>query len=255
MKRSICVALVATLSILGACGDDDDASPTTGDPSSDESTTTTAAEGEGDGEQAAGDGDFCTGYTELLAGDPAPEEIRALVDVAPEDAKEPLETIATGFEEDPEAFFDTEEFNQAFAALGDAATAECADETFEVTAVDYAFEGIPEEIPAGRIGVSFANEGTEFHEMVVFRKNDDTAESFDEIFALEDQDAAQALVSEAGATFAPPGGSSSGLFDVSEPGEYVAVCFIPVGTTPEAEEGSGPPHFTQGMKAEFTVTG
>lgn len=39
------------------------------------------------------------------------------------------------------------------------------------------------------------------------------------------------------------------------------VCFIPVGTTPEAEKAAeesgkeieGPPHFTRGMKGEFTV--
>jgi hypothetical protein len=33
-----------------------------------------------------------------------------------------------------------------------------------------------------------------------------------------------------------------------EPGEYVMVCFVSVGG---AEDG--PPHFTQGMKYEFTV--
>ena len=38
------------------------------------------------------------------------------------------------------------------------------------------------------------------------------------------------------------------------PGEYVAVCFIPVGTMPD-HEGTGPPHFVEGMKQEFTVTG
>jgi hypothetical protein len=39
------------------------------------------------------------------------------------------------------------------------------------------------------------------------------------------------------------------------------VCFIPVGSTPEADKAAqdagrdveGPPHFTRGMKAEFTV--
>jgi hypothetical protein len=44
-------------------------------------------------------------------------------------------------------------------------------------------------------------------------------------------------------------------------GRYGPVCFFPVGSTPEAlaaaEESSqdieAPPHFTQGMLAEFTV--
>ena len=90
--------------------------------------------------------------------------------------------------------------------------------------------------------------------MVVFRKNDDITESFDEIFGMEDQDAAEALVSSVGATFAPPGGDASGLYDLTESGEYVVVCFMPVGSTPDAEESDGPPHFTQGMMAQFSVS-
>ncbi len=37
-------------------------------------------------------------------------------------------------------------------------------------------------------------------------------------------------------------------------GNYAALCFIPVGTTSEETEGTGPPHFTEGMAAEFEVT-
>jgi hypothetical protein len=37
-------------------------------------------------------------------------------------------------------------------------------------------------------------------------------------------------------------------------GSYAAVCFIPVGSVDEETEADGPPHFTQGMKTEFTVS-
>lgn len=57
----------------------------------------------------------------------------------------------------------------------------------------------------------------------------------------------------AGGTFAEPGKDAPGLFSVEEPGDYVAVCFIPLGSTPDNEEADGPPHLTQGMKVEFTV--
>lgn len=253
MKRPIAVFLASGLFLLGACGDDDDGAASSGSPSAPAAGETDEPTGSDDGEQAAGNGEFCSGYTELLSGDPAPDEIRALIDIAPEDAKEPLETIATGFEEDGEGFFESEAFGESFGALGAAANEECADEVIEVTAIDYGFEGIPDEVSAGTLGVTFSNEGDELHEMVVFRKNDDTTESFDDIFANEDQAAAEALVTEAGATFAVPGQTASGLFTLEEPGEYVAVCFIPVGTTPESDEASGPPHFSQGMKAEFSV--
>jgi plastocyanin len=248
-KRVLAAVLAALLFLAAACGDDDDSAST-----DDETTTTAADDGdaEGEGEQAAGD--FCTAYQELLAGDPTPDAIRGVGEIAPEAAQEPLETLAAGFEEGGEEYFGSDEFNAAFAELGDAAADECADETIEVTAIDYGYEGMPEEVSAGTLAVTLANEGEEFHEMVVFRKNDDAAESFDDIFALEDQSEAEALMTQQGATFAPPGGTASGLFTLEEPGDYVAVCFIPVGTTPEVEEGSGPPHFTQGMKVEFTVS-
>lgn len=252
-KRTFAALLATAVFFVGACGDDDTTS--TGSPSAPADDVDTGGD-EADGDEQAGGefAEFCTAYSELLAGEPGPEAIREVAAVAPEEGKEPLETIAAGFEEQGEGFFESEEFGQAFAEIGGVANDACADETFEVTAMDYGFDGIPAELSAGTYGVDFSNEGDEFHEMVVFRKGDDTTESFEEIFAME-EDAAMALVAEIGGTFAPPGQSAGGLFDMSEPGEYVAVCFIPVGSTPEAgEEVDGPPHLTQGMISEFTVS-
>ena len=173
--------------------------------------------------------------------------------IAPEGAAEPLEEIATGFEEDPEGYFDSTEFGELFGQVSEVANEECADETIDVTAVDYAFEGVPTELSTGTLGVNFSNDGTEFHEFIVFRKNEGVTESFPEIFELEEE-AASELVTEVGAAFAAPGESFSTLLDVAEPGEYAAVCFVPLGSTPEVEEGDGPPHVSQGMLAEFTVS-
>lgn len=252
MQKRAIAAFVALALVVTACGDDDD--EVTGGDTSAETDDTTADTASGEGEQAAGDGGFCSAYQELLAGDPTPEAIREVAAIAPDGAVEPLETIAAGFEDDPEGFFDTEEFGTAFSEVGSVANEECADEVIEVTAIDYGYEGIDAELSAGVYGVDFSNEGEEFHEMVVLRKGDDTTESFEEILAL-DEEAAMALVQEIGGTFAPPGGEAGGLFDMSEPGEYAAICFIPVGSTPDAEaESEGPPHFTQGMVAEFTVS-
>ncbi|HSP02135.1 MAG TPA: hypothetical protein VLR27_01450 [Acidimicrobiales bacterium] len=262
MQKRAIAAFVALALVITACGDDDD-EVTEGDTSAETDDTTAETEdtaetddttASGEGEQAAGDGEFCSAYQELLAGDPTPDAIREVAGIAPDGAVEPLETLAAGFEDDPEGFFDTEEFGAAFSEVGSVANKECADEVIAVTAIDYGYEGIDAELSVGVYGVDFSNEGDEFHEMIVLRKGDDTTESFEDILAL-DEEAAMALVQEIGATFAPPGGESGGLFDMSEPGEYAAICFIPVGSTPDAEaESEGPPHFTQGMIAEFTVS-
>ena len=191
----------------------------------------------------------------MNAGDPSPEDIRAAAEVAPDDAVEPLETIADGFEDEGEAFFESEDFGENFATVGKIANDECADEVLEVDAVDYGFEGLPAEVEAGLVGIDFSNKGTELHELVILRKNDGVTQSFDEILALGEEEG-QALVTEAGGSFAFPGESAATLIDVEDSGEYAAVCFIPVGSTPDAGEegGDGPPHFTQGMKSEFTVS-
>ncbi len=81
--------------------------------------------------------------------------------------------------------------------------------------------------------------------MVVFKKNDPN-QSTEELFALPEEEA-MGLITFAGFAFASPGESSSSLLTL-ESGAYTMVCFIPVGG-----EEDGPPHFTQGMTAEFTV--
>lgn len=237
-------ALAAMSMVVVACGDDDDEAA---------STDTTEAATEDDGGSGEG-ADFCTAYQEMLAGDPAPDEIREVAAIAPGEGKEALEAIADGFESDPEGYFETPEFGENFSKVGDAAAGECADETIEVTAVEYEFQGMPDEISPGVVAVDLANDGKELHEIVVFRKNDDTTESWDELFAMEDESAVEELVTQKGAAFAAPGSSAAGLISLEEEGDYIAVCFIPVGSTPDAEgEPEGPPHFTQGMKVEFSV--
>jgi hypothetical protein len=61
-----------------------------------------------------------------------------------------------------------------------------------------------------------------------------------------------------GFVFAPPSLGSWVKVDL-DPGRYVALCFIPVGTTPDMIQSGAPPaedtpaHFMEGMVTEFTV--
>jgi hypothetical protein len=97
----------------------------------------------------------------------------------------------------------------------------------------------------------------------VLRVNDGETMSITEILALPEEEA-MTKVSFVGGTFAMPGdeNNTGATFVDLTPGEYAFVCSVPVGATPDnipalesGEFEGGPPHFTQGMVAEFTVTG
>ncbi|WP_341250110.1 hypothetical protein [Euzebya pacifica] len=148
------------------------------------------------------------------------------------------------------------------------AAAEAGD-TLELTAVDYAYEGVPGEVSVGTQLALVGAPDAEPHEAVVFRLAEDETRSAQEILAEGGPDAPPPG-EFAGVLIAPPGGAPGfapeGPVVLDQPGRYLLVCFIPVGTTPDAfaalaEDGgtaadlpeTGPPHFTQGMAAELTV--
>jgi plastocyanin len=148
------------------------------------------------------------------------------------------------------------------SASGSASASASASADVMVTAVDFAFENVPAEIPSGTT-LGLTNNGQEVHEMVVVRKLPTTTQSFEELLAMP-QDQALGLVQDIGVAFAEPGATSTEVVTTGEAGDYLMVCFIPAGTTslpsidPASSEmpslGTGAPHFTLGMLKEFTVT-
>ena len=128
----------------------------------------------------------------------------------------------------------------------------CGGETLEVTATEYQYDGIPDELPTGYHVLNFSNKGQEQHEMFAFKINDGVTESVDELFALPEEEI-MGKITPVNAAFAPPGGSDTAPLNLASPGSYAVVCFIPVGSVGETE-GDGPPHLAEGMVQEFTVT-
>ena len=179
----------------------------------------------------------------------APDEIASDVETLVGLVREGLET-GDDTSSDPE-YLAADESIDVFVADS------CGYDTIDVSAVEYAFENLPSTLPAGRTAFAFTNEGEEIHEMVLFRINDDVTETIEELLALPEEEAL-AKVEFVGVTFSAQGGTDTETIELT-PGRYGAVCFIPVGTMDmtalqSEEEPSGPPHFTAGMQAEFTVT-
>ena len=125
-----------------------------------------------------------------------------------------------------------------------------------ITAKDYEFVGADALDAGGSFAITLTNEGTELHEMAIVKLADDETRSVEEIMASGEEPE----TTDVAFGFACPGSSTVLNADVSAPGRYVALCFIPVGTTPEtdpavfASEDSGPPHAMNGMIHEFTIS-
>lgn len=136
-----------------------------------------------------------------------------------------------------------------------------------VTAVDYAYEDIPDPLPAGSV-ISLDNQGSEPHEITAFFIPAAETRSIEELLALPEDE--EPPVEFSGVAVATTDGNviyPEGPLILEEPGRYAFVCFLPQGITDEqiqqiaqetapGEEPSfpeGPPHFTLGMWAEVTV--
>lgn len=139
-----------------------------------------------------------------------------------------------------------------------------------VNALDFAFAGLPASVPAGTEFTLANMSDSELHEFVAVRLADDDTRSVEEILALPPEEVAGLFADVATVLLAPPGSdeviTAVGNGILLEPGRYAIVCAIPTGADPQeyltaaaTSEGppqvaGGPPHFTQGMFAELTVT-
>jgi hypothetical protein len=124
----------------------------------------------------------------------------------------------------------------ATPAVGQDAAAEPMAEPLEISGIDYAFVGLPTSVPADTTLV-FANEGTEFHEMIVVRITDEVT-PLEELMTMPDEETAG--ISEfVGYVSALPGMPAEGAIALETPGRYIATCVIHQGSDPAAFEAIG----------------
>jgi hypothetical protein len=213
----------------------------------------------------------CTPYvgvTQALSSEaPDPEAITEMLDeldaAIPEDLAESLpvmtgaarEVLASGGEDFGP--FETPEFTEAQAAVDVWMFENCDfEQKLEVTTVEYGFDDLPEELEAGVTAILLTNDGAQMHEIAMLRRNEGVTESWEELLELPEEEA-MSKAAFVGAGFVPMTGSTTLVVADLEPGDYAALCFVPVGSMMhedgEMTEGTGPPHFVEGMMQEFTV--
>lgn len=226
-------ALVAIAAVTAACGEDDD--------------------------QVSQDA--CDRYAELQSaffGDPAQlaPAAEAFADAAPESLADDIDVVVAALgAESPDAM-SSAEFVEANEQIGDAVFSDCDTEAaIDVDGIDYAFDGLPETVEAGRIALRLRNESEteQPHEVVVVTGTD--GQTADELRELPMEELMQQARPVALAFVDSPGASSTTLMDL-EPGSYLLICSLPVAEGGEMPEGDEPPtdtHASHGMVATLTV--
>ena len=259
LTRRVGALAIAALVVLAACGDDDGAE----DAVTEIPTETTGIPtdlGDPIGGPAPGSAsvEACDAFVavseQLAIGDP--EAMAAALDemsaTIPERWAEQAATVVEGFT----AAFDGDDtamqnatFVTALGYVSGFYVDSCdLDTKLEVTGEDYAFTGIPAEVAAGRVGLRLVNvsASSEPHELVILRRPDGDARTSADIAAL-DPETLFADYEMVGVAFAEvPAAMMSIVVDL-EPGEYVAICNLPVG----GDETST--HAHEGMVVAFTA--
>ena len=245
---SATLAIGASAAVSASTGTTEPTDDTTAHTEAEHTMDTTAGSLAVDGSAEASSPEaeaFCTAEVAAEAAffseDPAQigPAVEALTAAAPADAAPLVEALLANAESQ-----ESPEFAEAYDALIEYMKANCGFAELGVAASEYAFGGVPTELPAGPIIVSIENIGQELHVFEVARINDDVTLSTEELLALPEEEAFT-MITMVGGAFAAPGTTGHSVMDLT-PGRYIAVCPIPQGLTPEVEaqfaetEGSAP---------------
>lgn len=261
------VGAIVLLSPLAACGDSDDSAK-------DSEPDPTSESGSGSGTNVSATTKFCeqafttdAAVSAATDGDEpddaaiaaAKAELATLQQSAPDDVAETAAAVATSTEEMFTAQGPpSEAFTTSFGTLIDWMANHCGYQVVDVSAQEYAFKGLPGDLEPGKTIVRLTNKGKEVHEIAFAKRKDGTTESVQDLLSLPEDQAGE-KVEFLSSGFAMPGGSGGAMLDLSK-GGYIAVCFVPTGTTPESMSSpDGPsadamPHAMQGITGEFSVS-
>jgi hypothetical protein len=151
--------------------------------------------------------------------------------------------------------FDDPTFQQNISAIDEYRYNSCGYTQLDVTGMEYEFQGLPKTLPAGKVAIKFTDTGAEWHELAIFRVKG--KDSVKKIVGMPEKEQAK-KIEETGGTFAMQGQTSYAIADMSKPGRYGVVCFLPVGSTSEqateeAAKKHAKEHWQQGMLATITV--
>ncbi len=167
-----------------------------------------------------------------------------LLAVAPKEAKAELETQRDAYRalvvsRDP-AGFRTPALTESRKRVNAIDLESCKLESVRFNATDAGYSNLPGTVKRGRTSLEMHSVGTQGHEMVLFRRNDEFPGDFVKILRSGKEDEEATRVASA---YAAPGYTDTLVADLAG-GDYALVCYVPSGARA---------HWEQGMVAEFTV--
>lgn len=183
-------------------------------------------------------------------------ELRLLVNqaagAAPEKTRTDLRTVAAALDEVVKANGDltkraTPAVRAATARAHTFDLANCGWRRADTSAVDFAFQGLPETMTAGIVSFELVNKGAFDHVLELYRVNDAATSGREILSAGAPTKDDLAKLTDMGSAFAAEG-EQGHVVRKLQPGRYVAACLIPLNTNPPST------HASRGMLTEFTVT-
>lgn len=142
------------------------------------------------------------------------------------------------------AVFEDPAYVQSATTLGKFVFDECGYGTVAITAKDFQFDGIPDEVPAGMTAVQLTNKGESPH-VIEFSRIPDPATTTTQIMADLGAAMKSGLVQMvSGGAFSMPESAGYTTVDLA-PGRYLVTCMIP--------DSQNMPHAMHGMFHELTV--
>jgi hypothetical protein len=143
-------------------------------------------------------------------------------------------------------------FEQNLTAIQEYRYNNCGYNQVQVTGNEYAFQGLPKTLPAGKTAIQFTDTGAELHMLGIGRIK--TKDSLKKLLGLPEKEANKKIEQVGGVAVLTLGGTAY-LFADLKPGRYGAACFFPVGATDPSklDNPNGTPHWKKGMYQEFKV--
>ncbi|HEY8310108.1 MAG TPA: hypothetical protein VIG47_06095 [Gemmatimonadaceae bacterium] len=135
--------------------------------------------------------------------------------------------------------------SSSLATAAATATTPSAPNVVTVHAKDFAYGGVPAQIPAGMTTFNLINDGHTLHHIEIVRLDSGkTMANFEAELAKPAAPPAWAVF-EGGPNAPDPGGHANATLDL-QPGSYAMICLV--------DMPGGVPHFAKGMVQPFTVT-